>query len=418
MKISHTRVCCDILGDTGSWLNYKGHAVFPKELQCESTQTVGWFLWSFRSIDTKVLAQQLWLMFQIRVDFRYSVISLDGGPIPIEHQVKALHIVCESGTTYDHVKAVLQRVYCSAATTFPLGIPLRFVPSKGIAGLSRLNKVKHCKQLQQDFLTKVDGKQALCWDIAMLDVPVGTMPPLRELLMDTKSKEGNQNLNLFLSVDTSYNRQELVLLTFIPRFEAEARAFISNLVPIMLQKHKDTRIREYFIESAVERATDSVWDDAKQELVTKEDQYWDQFDEFDDMDRLGLTVVEFSSPDLQRIENMILGVGNENDSLGSLTSRNNPNTTATLPAINEDHPICQPVSRSSNTITSNMTDATKFSQMEQSIHELSKSMVEVKQSIQTVSTLQESIDKLTAMITQQSSATQETVQPTQDGVTE
>lgn len=105
----------------------------------------------------------------------------------------------------------------------------------------------------------------------MLDTTVGTMPPLRELLMDTNSKEGDQNSNLFLSVDTSYNRQELVLLTFIPCFEAEDRAFISNMVPIMLNKYKDTRIREYFMAYAFERANDSVWDEARQELITKED---------------------------------------------------------------------------------------------------------------------------------------------------
>lgn len=53
-------------------------------------------------------------------------------------------------------------------------------------------------------------------------------------------------------------------------------------------------------------------------LLLRKTQYWDMFDEFDDMDRVGLTTVEFLSPDLQRIENMILGLGNDADSLGLL----------------------------------------------------------------------------------------------------
>lgn len=417
MKLQHTRPFCEILADSGMWLNNHDHAVFPKELQCESTQTVGWFLWSFRSIDTKVLAQELWNLYSIRVDFRYSVISLDGGPIPLELQVKALHIVCESGETYDQVKSVLQTVYCSRATEFPLGIPLRFVPSKGITGLQRLNKVKHCKQLQQTFLAKVDGRQALCWDIGMLDAPVGDLPSLRSLLMEIKSGEGDGSHNLFLSVDTSYNRQELVLVTFIQRFEAEARAFISNMVPIMMHKYKGTRINEYFIESAVERALDSEWDEEKQELISKDDKYWDTFDELEDLDRFGLEKVEISAPEINRIENMLLGIGNDNDSVGSLTSRNQPSTPAALHAINEEQPLQQPIGRSSNTITSTVTDTTKMSQMEQSIHHLETSVEQIQQSIKVVSTLQESMDKLTKMMTQQQqNATAETVQPEPDSM--
>jgi hypothetical protein len=178
MKLQTMRPPCDILADTGSWLNANGHAVFTKTLQWESTQTVGWLLFSFRAIDTKMLAQSLMEKANIEVDFRYPVISLDGGPISLEHQVRALHVVSELGVKFDKAKNILQQVYCSMSTEFPLDIPIRFVPSR-ITGVDQLNKVKRCKQLQKDFLLCVEGKQALCWDIALLDVRVGTLPTLR-----------------------------------------------------------------------------------------------------------------------------------------------------------------------------------------------------------------------------------------------
>jgi hypothetical protein len=421
MKLQSTRPPNDILADTGSWLNSNGHAVFAKTLQCESTQTVGWLLFSFRAIDTKMLAQSLMRIANIEVDFRYSVISLDGGPIPLEHQVRALHVVCEAGAKFDEAKSILQQVYCSASNEFPLDIPMRFVPSR-ITGVDRLNKVKRCKQLQKDFLLCVEGKQALCWDIALLDVQVGTLPTLRQLLLDVKSRTGDQSNNLFLSVDTSYNRQELVLVSFLPFMETEVRAFISNMVPIMIHKYKDTRIKEYFIESAVERAKDSEWDEEKQELITKDDKYWDNFDEADDLAKFGLTSIEFTTESMQRIERIIHGT-TDNDSLGSFTSRPRLTPTAVLPAINENLVQRGPPARSSNTITSTVTDTTKFSQMEQSIQQLTDTVGDMQNSLKTVSTLQASIDALTALIANQqnnsSTATTEAILPNvQDGRSE
>lgn len=337
------------------------------------------------------------------------MISLDGGAIPLEHQVRALHVVCESGAKFDEAKHILQLVYCSMSTEFPLDIPMRFVPAR-ITGVDRMNKVKRCKQLQKDFLLCVEGKQALCWDIALLDVRVGTLPTLRSLLLDVKSRSGDQSNNLFLSVDTSYNRQELVLVSFLPIMEAEVRAFISNMVPIMMHKFKDTRIQEYFIESAVERAKDSEWDEEKQELVTKDDKYWDNFDEADDLARFGLTTIEFTTESMQRIERIIHGT-TDNDSLGSFTSRPRLTPTVSLPAINEN--LAQrllPPARSSNTITSTVTDNTKFSQMEQSIQQLTNTVEEVQNSLKTVSALQQSIDNLTAMIANQTNSTASTTE--------
>jgi prefoldin subunit 5 len=66
-----------------------------------------------------------------------------------------------------------------------------------------------------------------------------------------------------------------------------------------------------------------------------------------------------------------------------------------------------------------MTDATKISQMEESIQQLSQSMAAVQQSITKVDSLQESLNQITAMLTQQQqNANPETVQPEQDGLRE
>lgn len=107
IRLLHTKSYLDILYETGLWLKSKGHGLFFKELQAENVRNVGWLLWSFRSLDAKLLSKELHKIFGIEVSFCYSLIAVDNSPRNPEKQVRALHIVAQSGADYDITKKIL-----------------------------------------------------------------------------------------------------------------------------------------------------------------------------------------------------------------------------------------------------------------------------------------------------------------------
>jgi hypothetical protein len=106
------------------------------------------------------------------------------------------------GATLQHTKVVIQSIYNSQATQFPLGIKMRFVPSNIRLGTERINKLTKLRRRQEIFLSEIEMSSARTWEIASLDSTIADQPSLRHLLMDIKTKD--KNSKLFLSVDTAY----------------------------------------------------------------------------------------------------------------------------------------------------------------------------------------------------------------------
>jgi hypothetical protein len=394
MRLLHKTKWSDILYDTGSWLSRQGHGVYHKELQVEKSANVGWLMFSFRAIDTTLLARVLFEMHGITVSFRWAVISLGTGSI-IQTPIKALHIVVESGEPYNRAKTILQSIYGSSVTTFPLGICLRYIPTIANLGPQGLEIVKRLRRKQQSFLDLIEGRQAKSWEINCLDISINQQPPLRELLMSVTSPSQTQH-KLFISVDTAYNKQDLVLFTYLPRFEDEVRGFLGIMVPYLIKKN-GPEIEEYFSADSVARAAEMEFNEETQQVTTKDDAYLSTL--LDDENDVAFFGVEFSPEALKepsfasrKIERVYLR--DEADSVGTFTSMrtnetNGPNIQASLePASvtlgNVAHrPI--PVHRtidlaaqsSSITIQSTMTDSDRLSNVENNFAALSRSIAEM-----------------------------------------
>jgi hypothetical protein len=154
------------------------------------------------------------------------------------------------------------------------------------------------------------------------------------------------NESLFLSVDTSFFRNNEVIFTYLPRHETEARDFVANLVPYFYHKLKSNKIHEIFQPEALERAQETVWDEENEEIMTPSDLYLEKSneinDDFDLLEIIGIenTVQKSSALDIDRVERLF--VGEENTSVGSLFTQQmavadndgTANNTINTPALN------------------------------------------------------------------------------------
>jgi hypothetical protein len=309
-----------------------------------------------------------------------------------ELKVRALHIWAPGGLEFQQTKEIMQSIYSSHATEFPLGIKMRFVPSNLRIGTERINKLKKLRRRQELFLHEIVISSARTWEIASLDTSIGEQPTLRQLLMDVKTKD--DQFKMFLSVDTAYKKTDLVIFTFLPRHEDEARNFITTLVPYMINKFKHLFMAEYFTQEACERANESEWDSLLEKVITKDDKYIDNlFDDNNDLEIFGFKdqdndIAQHSS--FRRIEKIYLG--EESDSIGSLSSRQHL-TIINENLINNDSARDRLLYDTSNgTTTGTAVSSTSFS--EQSIATLSSAMEKMQVTIQAMSKTQEMIIKM------------------------
>jgi hypothetical protein len=390
MKLEHSTEWEELLNECGQWLSENSHGIYYKELQCEKTFPVGWLLWSFRAIDTRRLSEEIEKAFDIKVSFRFSAISFDRGFIPDDHKIRALHIWAPGGNHFAKTKEIIQEIYSSTSIIFPLDIKMRFVPNSTRIGLERIEKLKKLRRRQSVFLKAIESSNARSWEISLLDTKLDDIPPLRSLLMDVKTNEGTSRL--FLSVDNLYKRNDIVVFSYLPRHEEEARSFISTLVPYMINKYSNTRISEFFTVEACERAQECEWDDKANQVISKDDRYVDQlFDDNLDFEDFGEDNEESTTNytnSVKRIENVFLG--EENDSVGTFQSRN------TLFPLEEHKAANSTINRSLagnfadfQSLVSSESTKTFQSKTEQSIMDISLAVKSIQSAMQVMAQTQE-----------------------------
>jgi hypothetical protein len=405
-RLMHTEDWRTILEQMSPWLSDLGHGIYFKELQCERTYSLGWLLWSFRSIDTRVLSEEILKLHNIKISLRYSAISTNQGKDRGENTVKALHIWIAGDQEYAKTKEIIQDIYSTTSTSYPLEIKMRFVPNATRLSIARLNKIKKLQQRQAAFIATIEISSSRSWEIANLDSEIGTLPTLRAMLMEQRTKDTMSSL--FLSVDNAYKRNDLVIFTYLPRYEQEARNFIMAMVPYMIYRFGNTRISEYFTNEACERAKEVEWDEQKQEIITKDDKYIDTL--FNDLDEWETFAIEESSElniefnGKNRTEKIFLG--EENDSIGTFQSKWN----VALPKIKENgtsnaiRSQGYNLERDFNSSITIGSASSRKSKTDQSIEDLSISVQSLNTRIDTITTMQETIAKF--MIEMQQSSRQ------------
>ena len=392
IRIKHRRIIEDIINDTSLWLSNQKHGMYFQTLQSESITNIGWLLWSFRRMDLRKLEDEIWKLYNINIALKYQTIatSINGGDKGNTEIVKALHIWTTRSDADRATRLFNGEVYSYKAVHFPLGIVLRFIPQLGrITDHDRMEKYMDARSKQQTLLNSIESNRPLVatsWEILTLDQAKGPYSSLRKILMGIESKR-LKGEHLFLSVDVSYFRRNEVLFSFLPRHENEARDFVAQLVPYILNTHAADEAKSFFYPDAVERALVCEWDSGQQQVVSFIDKYMDEFEILDDYGddipqqhtvTMDLTAIKNTTPQNQamaKVERLI--TGEETDSIGTmLTSTTQPLQTATntISYITGSTTVEQDKNMSAQSITGrSITTTMTQEQMESNILLLHKS---------------------------------------------
>jgi hypothetical protein len=290
----------DIMESAGWWLKDRQHGFWPRAIQAEETVTIGWLLYSTRSMDLNVLQDKLLTDDpRLEVGLRWRLISLgQTGPIPKEQQVRAIHVEADKNQV-DTVKPILYQIYgTSSQGPFPNGVKMRLVPEiTPLMGPHSRAKIARLRNRQANF---VEYSMAVTtWEIATLDYHDQELgASLRDLIVSIRAQESPQQ-PLFHSVDAQWQGNGFVV-TFLPNFESEARTVIAGFIPFLQFHHPDhkDRLAALFTPSAVKRASEASWDPVAYAVITADDGVVDGFEDIDhDMDICPPTVLVEGIPD-------------------------------------------------------------------------------------------------------------------------
>jgi len=286
VRLGHTRPISELLDNLGWWLRSEGHGLYERTIQAENSVTLGWLLYSTRSIDLPSLKEAIEASDpELEVGLRWRLISLGTtGAIPVEQQVRAIHIEVDK-SRIGVIKPRLYRLYGSTSSDpFPNGVKLRLVPEiTPQMGPSSRAKVDRLRNRQSSFVQF--SLSAQTWEIATLDYvdpELGTS--LRQLLMSIPSSQ-IPNRFVFHSVDPHWQRNGHII-TFLPDLEVEARTIIAGMIPFLVFHYQDyaERIYSMFTADAVRRVTEETmakWDPVSNSVVTFEDGILDSLESID-----------------------------------------------------------------------------------------------------------------------------------------
>ncbi len=119
-----------IMENISWWLQFTEQGMWVSPLQtAEDTTCLGWLLYSADKYDREELRKEIWSFVGVNVALRFREID-DGVPrkegITRTPRPKALHIEIDKGDSAK-CRHALEKLYSSAAITFPLGIKMRLV---------------------------------------------------------------------------------------------------------------------------------------------------------------------------------------------------------------------------------------------------------------------------------------------------
>ena len=282
------------------------HGFYHNMLQAEATETIGWLLYSTKSIDAGALAEDLYDKFEVQVGLRWMTIDTGTkGKIPFEKKVFALHVEAIKKEKNTVKKALLQLYGRSSWITsqdLPNGIRLRFVtPRKEATSTHAITKLDRLRQRQKGFLNTVERSETN-WDIIHLDWRLrDETPTLREMIMNLKSS--THDTKLFLSVDLDQQKSGFIF-QYLPEVKEEARSMTRTLYTFLLwelnvkreedydsddaddiEPLKEEELQKFFDADALLRMEDLHYDPIKKVVV---DKFVDTYLEFiDDEELLG-----------------------------------------------------------------------------------------------------------------------------------
>ena len=281
-RIIHSIPMPDLKKDMIRWMKQEGHGMFERMLQVPDTAEIGWLVYSTWQMETDVLAQAIEDTINMKIGLRWKQISAGSRErLPIEQQVKALHIEVASENRQLAQKALLATYGRRNTGAYPNDIRMRFaLPLHTAHNLNTKTKLERLRARQQVWLKTYD--KGFSWEITQLDHPVGKkLPTLRQTLLSIMSKP-NPAFPLFHSIDRSNYREAGVCFQFLPELAEEARMTISNLVPMMNHAYGEN-VLKLFTTSAIERMEGCKWDPEKEMVIGLYDEEISYLEEADPM---------------------------------------------------------------------------------------------------------------------------------------
>ena len=281
LRIVHSIPMPELRKDMLPWLKDEGHGLFTRTLQAENLVDVGWFVYSTWEMEADALAAAISDHIKIEIGLRWKMISLGTRErIPVEQQVRALHIEVAVENRQIAQKALLAVYGRKNTGIYPNGIRLRFALPIGAAyNLNTKAKLEKLRSRQQTWSQTY--KKGQSWEITQIDFQLTNTLTLRQALTQIMSTT-DERFPLFHSVDRSTGKMSGISFQFLPELESEARLMISNLLPYLHHHYGDIS-KQCFTPSAVERLQDCQWDPKAGTIVGAYDEEINYLEESDIM---------------------------------------------------------------------------------------------------------------------------------------
>ena len=237
--MQHTKSIEEIKEDAEWWLKKEKSNMYVKSIQAATTARLGWLLFSFPEMNTKVFSQELSTLVGEQVAARYKPVltgKWDPSMDP-KARLKAIHLECDKKVE-KKVKLQLSGYYSSTSKEFPMGIRMRLVPEfveiKGNQAI--VQKVANLRAKQSHFLQAIVHISSE--DIINLDVTTSSSPiTLRQRIMEIKSWTGTKS-TLFHAVNESWDGNRIVFTCTPPNAE-NASLLVQAIIPYMIFQHGD-----------------------------------------------------------------------------------------------------------------------------------------------------------------------------------
>ena len=399
LRLIHAVPIQELKKDMLPWLKDEGHGLFTRSIQAENLVDVGWFVYSTWEMEAESLAAAISTHIQIEIGLRWKMISLGTrDKIPVEQQVRALHIEVSVENRLSAQKALLAVYGRKNSGDYPNGIRLRFALPIGAAyNLNTRAKLEKLRSRQQ--LWSQTYKKGQTWEITQLDFQLSDSITLRQALTQIVSST-DKRFPLFHSVDRSMGKNSGITFQFLPELESEARLMISNLLPY-LHFHHGEQTKKCFTPSAIDRLADCKWDPDAGSVIGAYDDEINFLDESDIMAQyissktsstptISNQTITSPTPTHTSIPKLsATAYGNDEDSVSTLGNNTTKKWTSTQHATPPRHqfsipntiaPISKPPSNSDErSLGSISTLNTRLNSIEGQYHELSGTMEHIKQ---------------------------------------
>ena len=265
--VQHSVPISDLRGDAEWFLRENEMGMYDRDLQVESIERKGWFLYSTSALDKKLLAEKIEEEIGVTVALRWKYINTEKYEQLNKDERKkwmALHIEV---ATPDSKKAArgLARLYDSKSKAFPLGIRMRLVSEfREVKGNTiMMGKHTRLRIRQSSFLSMITGHPQD--EIMLLDyISKGGGRTLRSIIMGIQSSNSETPGNLFHAVGKDWKGR--IIINYLGIKEAEAAMIADGLIPYLEYHHGDM-IYEFFDPEAVVEKEDWYWDEEKNTIV-------------------------------------------------------------------------------------------------------------------------------------------------------